>query len=42
MDVTPYPDVSGFSNPEDFYDFYSEDFDGYYDAEDFYYEHGGR
>ena len=42
VDVTPYPDVSDFSNPEDFYDFYSEDFDGYYDAEDFYYEHGGR
>lgn len=42
VDVTPYPDVSDFSNPEDFYDFYSEDFDGYYDAEDFYYEHGGK
>lgn len=42
VDVTPYPDVSDFSNPEDFYDFYSEDFDGYWDAEDFYYEHGGR
>lgn len=41
-DVSSYPDVSGFSNPEDFYDFYSEDFADYYEAEDFYYEHGGK
>ena len=40
--IDPGPEVDGFSNPEDFYDFYSEDFDGYYDAEDYYYEHGGR
>lgn len=41
-DITPYPDVSFFSNPEDFYYFYVDDFDGYQDAEDFYYAHGGK
>ncbi len=42
VDISPYPDVSFFSNPEDFYYFYADDFDGYQDAEDFYYEHGGK
>lgn len=36
------PSVDGFSNPEDFYDWYWEDFTEYYDAEDYYYEHGGK
>lgn len=42
IDISPYPDVSFFSNPGDFYYFYVDDFDGYQDAEDFYYEHGGK
>lgn len=42
VDISSYPDVSFFSNPEDFYYFYTDDFDGYQDAEDFYYEHGGQ
>lgn len=36
------PDVSRFKNPEDFYDWYWDDFFDYYDAEDYYYEHGGK
>lgn len=36
------PSVDGFSDPEDFYDWYRDDFFDYYDAEDYYYEHGGR
>lgn len=36
------PSVDEFSNPEDFYDFYYDDFADYYDAEDYYNEHGGR
>lgn len=36
------PSVEGFSNPEDFYDWYMDDFYDYYDAEDYYYDHGGR
>ena len=42
VDISPYPDISLFSNPGDFYWFYADDFDGYQDAEDFYYEHGGQ
>ena len=36
------PSVEGFSHPEDFYDWYWDDFYDYEDAEDYYYEHGGR
>ena len=36
------PSVDGFSNPEDFYDWYYDDFFDYYEAEDYYYSHGGR
>jgi hypothetical protein len=36
------PSVEGFSHPEDFYEYYWEDFFEYADAEDYYYEHGGR
>ena len=36
------PDVSDFSNPEDFYDYYYDDFSDYYDAESYYYDHGGE
>lgn len=36
------PSVDGFSDPEDFYDWYWDDFFDYYDAEDYYYEHGGK
>lgn len=36
------PSVDDFSNPEDFYDWYWDDFIDYYDAEDYYYEHGGK
>lgn len=36
------PSVDGFSNPEDFYDWYWDDFFDYYDAENYYYEHGGK
>ena len=35
------PSVDGFSNPEDFYDWYYDDFFDYYEAEDYYYSHGG-
>ena len=36
------PSVDGFSNPEDFYDWYWDDFFDYEDAEDYYYSHGGE
>lgn len=36
------PSVDGFSNPEDFYDWYYDDFFDYEEAEDYYYSHGGR
>lgn len=36
------PSVDGFSDPEDFYDWYYDDFYDYEDAEDYYYEHGGE
>lgn len=36
------PNVEGFSNPEDFYDWYWDDFFDYEDAEDYYYSHGGK
>lgn len=35
------PSVDGFLNPEDFYDWYRDDFFDYYDAEEYYYAHGG-
>ena len=35
------PGVEGFSHPEDFYEWYRDDFYDYEDAEDYYYEHGG-
>lgn len=35
------PIVDGFSHPEDFYDWYRDDFFDYEDAEDYYYSHGG-
>lgn len=40
--ATTEPSVDGFNNPEDFYDWYWDDFFDYYDAEDYYYEHGGK
>ena len=36
------PSVDGFSNPEDFYDWYWDDFFDYYDAESYYYDHRGK
>lgn len=36
------PSVESFSHPEDFYDWYWDDFFDYEDAEDYYYEHGGK
>lgn len=36
------PSVHGFSNPEDFYDWYWDDFFDFEDAEDYYYSHGGK
>ena len=36
------PSVEGFSDPEDFYDWYWDDFFDYEDAEDYYYSHGGK
>lgn len=36
------PSVDGFSNPEDFYDWYWDDFFDFEDAEDYYYSHGGK
>lgn len=36
------PIVESFSHPEDFYDWYWDDFFDYEDAEDYYYEHGGK
>lgn len=35
------PDVSGFYNPDDFYEFYYDEFFSYEDAESYYYDHGG-
>ncbi len=35
------PSVDGFLNPEDFYDWYRDDFVDYSDAEEYYYAHGG-
>ena len=35
------PSVDGFSSPEDFYDWYYDEFFDYYEAEDYYYSHGG-
>ena len=39
--VTPSPDVSGYYDPEDFYEWYSDDFSDYEEAEAYYYENGG-
>ena len=33
------PDTDGFTNPEDFYDWYYDEFFSYEDAEDYYNEH---
>lgn len=39
-EITTDPfNASDFSNPEDFYDYYYDDFIDYYEAEDYYYEH---
>ena len=35
------PSVSDFTNPEDFYDWYYDDFFDYEEAEAYYYDHGG-
>lgn len=40
-DVTPSLDVSSFNDPEDFYDWYYDDFSDFEEAEDYYYSHGG-
>lgn len=39
--VMPSPDVSGYYDPEDFYEWYYDDFSDYEEAEEYYYEHGG-
>lgn len=39
--VTPSLDVSGYYDPEDFYDWYYDDFGDFEEAEEYYYEHGG-
>lgn len=36
------PNLSGFSDPEDFYYWYYDDFYDYEEAEDWYYAHGGK
>ena len=36
------PSVDGFSDPDDFYYWYWDDFVDYEDAEDYYYSHGGK
>ena len=36
------PSTDGFYHPEDFYDWYKDDFIDYEDAEEYYYEHGGN
>ena len=36
------PDVDGFTDPDDFYDWYKDDFFDYEDAEEYYYDHGGE
>lgn len=36
------PSVEGFSHPEDFYDWYPDDFVDFEDAEAYYYAHGGE
>lgn len=40
--VSSDPSVEGYSDPEDFYDDYWDDFFDYEDAEDYYYSHGGK
>lgn len=39
--LTPEPDTGGFYHPEDFYDWYKDDYIDYEDAENYYYSHGG-
>ena len=36
------PSVDGFSSPEDFYEWYPDDFVDFEDAEAYYYDHGGE
>ncbi len=40
--ASPEFDVDAFSNPEDFYDWYMDDFIDLEEAEDYYYSHGGE
>ena len=40
--ATPTPDVSDFVHPEDFYDWYWDDFVDYEEAEEYYNSHGGK
>ena len=40
--LVPSPDTKYFSDPEDFYDYYYDDFLDYEEAEDYYYSHGGH
>lgn len=40
--LVPSPDTKYFVDPEDFYDYYYDDFLDYEEAEDYYYSHGGR
>ena len=37
-----YPEVDGYSDPEEFYYWHEDDFYDYEDAEEYYYEHGGK
>ena len=39
--VMPSPDVSGYYDPEDFYEWYYDDFSDFEEAEEYYYENGG-
>jgi|GEM_PF-3400794 len=39
--LVPSPDTEYFSDPEDFYDYYYDDFLDYEEAEEYYYSHGG-
>ena len=40
--TTSDPDPGDFTSPEDFYDWYRDDFFDFEEAEDWYYAHGGK
>ena len=41
-EIDTSPSTDGFYDPEDFYEWYIDDFIDFEDAEEYYYEHGGK